>query len=158
MCVMGWPIQSEILTRQKRHVGLDTDWLGWSLAKAKAVERKFPLMPGLCEVLELQAERRRCSNRKAIRSFRGCFIRTENGFLVSARTGPRRAMRPASLASFPIISDAPRCATSNARAFLALYSDGGPLHGINISPVWRQTLTKPWAVRPSRPMPAAEYG
>jgi len=55
--ITGWRIQSEILTRQKHHLDLDSGWLRLEPGEGKSGEgRNFPLIPGLREVLESQLE------------------------------------------------------------------------------------------------------
>lgn len=77
--ITGWRIASEILTRQKHHVNLESGWLRLEPGETKNGEgRNFPLTPELREVLAQQIEKTRLIEQKTGRIIPWLFHRYGN--------------------------------------------------------------------------------
>lgn len=77
--ITGWRTHSEILTRQKRHLDLDTGWLRLEPGGIKNGKgRMFPLTPELEDLLRAQLERSRILERETGRIIPWLFHREGN--------------------------------------------------------------------------------
>jgi integrase len=77
--ITGWRVHSELLTRQKRHLDLDSGWLRLEPGETKNGKgRMFPLTPELTTILTAQLERTRALERETGRIVPWLFHRNGN--------------------------------------------------------------------------------
>jgi len=133
--ITGWRIKSEILTRQKQHLDLQSGFLNLEREETSSgEERRFPLTPGMGELLVRQLKEVNELERKTNRTFPGYSIITGSDKGLSESLGislPACRYIRKGAPRFP--PDRSSQSRKGGHPALGRYGDGRPPHGIDLS-------------------------